>query len=122
MKFKSESGGTLPQGDLEEQYRRAEDLGKIRAGERCLFYPKFTYVGCLPYEELSQLYLRKEEVVARLCCGTADLSPVFVMAVGNDGEIRKTQIRDQQSGQALLDYVAKQAPQVKIGYDKKTQD
>lgn len=118
MKFKSETGNSLPQGDLEEQYRQAVDLGKVRAGEHCLFYPKFSYVGCLPYEELRQVYLRKEEVVTRLCCGTADLSPIFVMVVGTDGQTRKTEIRNKEMGQALLDHVAKCAPHVEIGYRK----
>lgn len=118
MKFKLETGGALPQVDLEEEYRQAVDLGRVRAGESCLFYPKFSYVGCLPYGQLRQLYLRKEQVIARLCCGTADMSPIFLMAVGNDGQTRKTEIRSREMGQALLDHVAEHAPQVKIGYWK----
>lgn len=122
MKFKPETSTAVLQEDLEEQYRQAIDLGKLRAGESCLFYPKLGYVGCLPYDDLEQIYLRKEQVVARLCCGTADLSPIFVMAVGRDGKTRKTEIRSKEMGQTLLDYVARRAPQVKIGYWKADKD
>ena len=121
MKFKPESAAGLPQTDLELQYQKAVDLGKIRAGADCLFYPKFSYVGCLPYEDVAQVYLRKEQVIARLCCGTADLSPVFVMVVGKDGQVYKTEIRDQDSGKAFLEYVSMAAPHVKIGYHRQEQ-
>lgn len=121
MKFKSELDGAPLQGELERDYKQAVNLGRVRAGEEGLFYPKLGYVACLPYGQLKHLYLRKEEVIARLCCGTADVSPVFVMAVGSDGKTRKTQIRDTEMGKTLLRYVSQRAPGVEIGYHKKTQ-
>lgn len=117
MKFKT-GGLSLSPEQLEAQYRDAVDLGRVRGGEVCLFYPKLGGVECLPYEELVQLYLRKEECVARMCCGMADLSPIFVMAVQADGSVRKTQIHSQDMGRVLLDHVAQKAPHVKIGFTK----
>lgn len=118
MRFKSETGNSLPE-NLEQQYANAVDLGKVKGGETCLFYPKFSYVGCLPYEELAHIYLRKEEVIARLCCGIADVSPIFVMAVDNQGRTYKTEVHSKEMGQSLLDHVAVRAPHVEIGYWKK---
>lgn len=117
MKFKPNTLSLTPE-QLERQYQNAVDLGSVRAGEVCLFYPKLGQTECLPYENLVQIYLRKEECITRLCCGTADLSPVFVMAVEAGGKVRKTQIRNQDMGKTLLDYVARQAPHVKIGFTK----
>ena len=118
MKFKADTL-SLSQEQLEEQYRDAVDLGSIRAGEVCLFYPKLGRgTECLPYGKLAQIYLRKEECVTRMCCGAADLSPVFVMAVEEGGKVRKTQIHSQEMGKTLLDYVARKAPHVKIGFTK----
>ena len=116
MKFRSETGAPLPQGDLEGEFRRSGSVGAVRAGETCLFYPGLTGVGVLPYGELKQLYLRKEQVVARMCCGVVDASPIFLMAVDTGGQVHKTSIRDTDSGKALLAQVAQRAPHVEIGY------
>ena len=118
MKFKFHGQAATPE-ELERQYQDAEvDVGSVRAGARCLFYPKWGQAECLFYENLVQIYLRKEECVTRLCCGTADLSPIFLMAVEDSGKIRKTQIHSQDTGKTLLDYVARRAPHVKIGFSK----
>ena len=118
MKFRSDTGEPLDLEGLEEEFAQAADLGRVRAGERCLFYPGLGSVRCLPYGRIQQLYLRREEAVANMCCGRVDVSPIFVMAVGTDGRTRKTQIRSREMGQTLLDHVARRAPNIKIGFSK----
>lgn len=118
MKFKAQTQLTLSQEQLEQEYAQARDLERVRLGTCCLFYPRLSGVSYLPYCGLERLYLRQEEASATMCCGRVDLTATYLMAVGTDGKIRKTQLRDLQAGQEALAWVSQRAPKVKIGYQQ----
>lgn len=120
MKFKAETGEALPQEELERDYGQARDLGKVKVGAKCLYYPRLGSVGYLPCGQVVQAYLRQEEVNARLCCGRANFDQFFLMAVTAAGEVKKAEVLNKDVGKEGLALIAQANPGVKIGFDKKS--
>ena len=119
MKFKPELPGTaLPAEELERDYSQAQNLDGVQLGERCLFFRKFSGVSYLPYGQILRAWLRQEEVKARMCCATANFDQFFLVMACADGQERRGQVIDKDTGKAALDYIAAKNPDVKIGYVK----
>ena len=119
MKFKPEiSGAVLPAGTLEQDYAQARNMGKVHLGEECLFLRRFSGTSYLPYGQISRAWLRQEEVKARMCCATANFDQFFLVMACADGQERRGQVIDKDTGKAALDYIAAKNPDVKIGYVK----
>ena len=122
MRFKPEiPSAVAPFGDLEQEYTQAQDLGKLRLGESLLFFRKFSGVSFLPYGQITRVWLRQEEVRARMCCATANFDQFYLVMACTDGQERRGQVLDKPTGQQCLDHIAAQNPSVKIGYIKPTQ-
>lgn len=119
MKFKPEiSGAVLPAGALEQDYAQARNMGKVHLGEECLFLRRFSGTSYLPYSQISRAWLRQEEVKARMCCATANFDQFFLVMACADGQERRGQVIDKDTGKVALDYIAAKNPDVKIGYVK----
>ena len=119
MKFKPEiSGAVLPAGTLEQDYAQARNMGKVHLGEECLFLRRFSGTSYLPYGQISRAWLRQEEVKARMCCATANFDQFYLVMACADGQERRGQVIDKDTGKAALDYIAAKNPDVKIGYVK----
>ena len=119
MKFKPEiSGEVLPAETLEQDFAQARNMGKVHLGENCLFFRKFSGTSYLPYVQIVRAWLRQEEVKARMCCATANFDQFFLVMACADGQERRGQVIDKDTGKAALDYIAAKNPDVKIGYVK----
>ena len=119
MKFKPEiSGAVLPAGTLEQDYAQARNMGKVHLGEECLFLRRFSGTSYLPCSRIVRAWLRQEEVKARMCCATANFDQFFLVMACADGQERRGQVIDKDTGKAALDYIAAKNPDVKIGYVK----
>lgn len=119
MKFKSEISRVQPALQaLERDYAQSRNLGKVRMGERWIFFRKFFGAAYLPYDQVVRAWLRQEEVKARLCCGTANFDQFYLVLECADGQRRRGQVIDKNSGQLCLDYIQTRNPAVKIGYVK----
>lgn len=119
MKFKPEiPDAVLPAGVLEQDYARAQNLGKVHLGENCLFFRKFSGISYLPYSQIVRAWLRQEEVKARMCCATANFDQFYLVMACADGQERRGQVEDKAAGQRCLDHIAAKNPEVKIGYVK----
>jgi len=119
MKFKPEVPDTvLPAETLEQDYAQAHALDKLRLGEQCIYFRKFSGVTYLPYSLIRRAWLRQEEVKARLCCGTANFDQFYVVLDCYDGQERRRHVTDKAAGQSCLDHIAACNPEVRIGYQK----
>ena len=117
MRIRQEGTAAVPESELEADFRAARDLGKVRVGERGVFLQKFSGVTFLPFGALERVWLRQEEVNARLCCGTANFDQFFLMLRGRDGQVRKGQVLSKELGKEALARIAAAAPEVESGYD-----
>lgn len=122
MKFKPEIPDSLLSAALlEPDYAQAKNMGKIHLGEQCLYFRKFSGTSYLPYGQIVRAWLRQEEVKARMCCATANFDQFFVVMACADGQERRGQVIDKETGQRCLDHIAAKNPDVKLGYVKPTE-
>ena len=117
MRWKQEGTPALQQ-ELERDYRQARDLGKLRLGERWLFFPKFSGTICLPYEDVAKAWLRQEEVSANLCCGRGSFDQFFLMIQRADGVLYKAEVLNKALGKEGLALISSRNPAVEIGLRK----
>lgn len=118
MKYKPEFPVTLTEQELEHDLSQATKVGKVRLGERFLFFSRFAGGSYMPYSEVVHAYLRQEEVNAKLCCGRANFDQFYLMLMGSDGALRKHQVTDKEKGKLALEHIARRNPDCLIGYQK----
>ena len=118
MKYKPEFPVTLTEQELERDLSQATKVGKVRLGERFLFFSRFAGGSYMPYSEVVHAYLRQEEVNAKLCCGRANFDQFYLMLMGSDGALRKHQVTDKEKGKLALEHIARRNPDCLIGYQK----
>ena len=118
MKYKPEFPVTLTEQELERDLSQATKVGKVRLGERVLFFSRFAGGSYMPYSEVVHAYLRQEEVNAKLCCGRANFDQFYLMLMGSDGALRKHQVTDKEKGKQALEHIARRNPDCLIGYQK----
>ena len=118
MKYKPEFPVTLTEQELERDLSQARKVGKVRLGERFLFFSRFAGGSYMPYSEVVHAYLRQEEVNAKLCCGRANFDQFYLMLMGSDGALRKHQVTDKEKGKLALEHIARRNPDCLIGYQK----
>lgn len=119
MRLKAEiAGAQLPEELLEREFSQARNIGKVQLGESCLFFKKFSGATYLPYGRILRVWLRQEEVKARMCCATANFDQFYLVLACADGQERQGQVEGKADGQRCLDHIAAKNPEVKIGYVK----
>lgn len=119
MKFKPEiPDAVLPVEVLEQDYAQARSMGKVHLGDQCVFIRRFSGVAYLPYDRIVRVWLRQEEVKARLCCGTANFDQFYVVMACADGRERRGQVISKDMGKRCLDHIAVRNHSVSIGYVK----
>lgn len=118
MKYKPEFPVTLTEQELERDLSQATKVGKVRLGERFLFFSRFAGGSYMPYSEVVHAYLRQEEVTAKMCCGRANFDQFYLMLMGSDGALRKHQVTDKEKGKLALEHIARRNPDCLIGYQK----
>lgn len=115
MRFRSLGQTQLDQLQLEESYALAQSGGRVKVGADCLFFPAFAAVEYLPYQDGRRIWLRQEEVTARLCCGRANFDQFFLMVEAADGRVHKGGLTDLTTGRQLLELLAQRAPHLPQG-------
>lgn len=117
MKFKPEGEPfPLEQRDCQEDYDRARELGRVRLGARALYYPRLTWVGVLPLDQVERAYLRIEDIPVGMGCRRVPVGQHYLMAVCRNGETKKAALADRKEGDWALAELARLAPHIKIGY------
>ena len=105
----------LSDAELEDDWTRARNIGKVRLGERCLFLTKFSGTHYLPYSRITRVWLRQEEVSAKMCCGRANFDQFYLMVQTGDGQTFKAQVLDKEPGKAALAHISARNPEVQVG-------
>ena len=117
MKFKPEAGNfPLDQDSCKADYTRARELGRVRLGQRALYFSHLTWTGVLPLDQVERAYLRIEDVPVGMGCRRVPMGQHYLMAVLRNGETRKAAVNSRQEGDWALEQIQRQAPEIKIGY------
>lgn len=118
MKFKPEAGNfPLDQDSCKADYTQARELGRVRLGQRALYFSHLTWTGVLPLDQVERAYLRIEDVPVGMGCRRVPMGQHYLMAVLRNGETRKAAVNSRQEGDWVLEQIHTQAPDIKIGYE-----
>lgn len=91
---------------------------KIKLDEQVLTYKKGLKWYPLPYQEITNAYLRIEEVNGRLCCGVASFDLHFLMLKTKSGELIKIECSSKEIVKNLLEELKQKNEEIVIGYTK----
>lgn len=117
MKFRPEAGDfPLEQDSCKADYAQARELGRVRLGQRALYFSHLTWTGVLPLDQVERAYLRIEDVPVGMGCRRVPMGQHYLMAVLRNGETRKAAVNSRQEGDWALEQIQRQAPEIKIGY------
>lgn len=117
MKFRPEAGQLpLDQEDCRRDYEGARPLGRVRLGERALYYPRLTWVGVLPLDRVERAYLRLEDVPVGMGCRRVPVGQYYLMARLWGGGEKKAALDGREQGDWALEALVRLAPGIRIGY------
>jgi hypothetical protein len=92
------------------------DDKRIRIKENALEYKKGFKWHALPYSDITQAYLRIEEVQGRLCCGVANFDMYFLMLKTRQDDLLKVEASSQEITKQMLEELKQKNPEIEIGY------
>ena len=116
MRFKAISAGVLSPEELTADFAGAQNLGKVRLGQSCFYFTKFSGTSYLPLDQAEHAWVRQEEVKAKLCCGVANFDQFFLMIKDRSGTVHKGEIRSKEVGKEALSLLSLRQPSIQIGY------
>lgn len=118
MKFRPEAGQLpLDQEDCRRDYEGAKPLGRVRLGERALYYPRLTWVGVLPLDRVERAYLRLEDVPVGMGCRRVPMGQHYLMVLLRSGDACKGALNGRKEGDWVLEQLHILVPEIKIGYE-----
>lgn len=101
---------------LQTEYKGAQEIGKLRLGERRLYFRSARKIFYIPYTDIHRYFRRVMLVPAKLCCGKGDLSVEhFVICDDDDRELAQIQLPGSHAAKVLMDRMSKLAPDAIVG-------
>lgn len=91
---------------------------RIRFTDQSIEYKKGFKWLSLPYDEISQAYMRIEEVNSKMCCGTANFDMHFLMLKTLSGELLKIPVTSRALTEQMLENLRTTNAEIEIGYKK----
>ena len=120
MKWNLISPLPLTPRQLEEDYRQARDLGRVRLGRQAIYFPRLGRVDCLPYSQVGRVWLRQEEVSAGLCCGRAGFDQFYLMVQDRSGACLRGRVLNKELGKQATALVLERSPGALLGKGEAT--
>ena len=122
MKFQWEGGDMPAREAVEQDYRAARRMSKVRLGALGVYFPRLSGTVCLPYGAIAWAYLRQEEITAKVCCGRANFDRFFLMVQGPEERLYRGELQSKAQGKEALERISAKNPRAKIGYCKQDAD
>jgi len=103
----------------QEDLERAEKVGKVRLGEKAVYYKDGLRWFCYPYEVIDRAFTRISGCQARTCCSNVPYDYYRLVLVHEDREIANIIFGEKEEPVDEAEAKIKQrAPHVEIGYVK----
>ena len=118
MKFKPETVDLpLDQDSFKSYYTRARELGRVRLGQRALYFSHLTWTGVLPLDQVERAYLRIEDVPVGMGCRRVPMGQHYLMVLLRSGDACKGALNGRKEGDWVLEQLHILVPDIKIGYE-----
>ena len=91
---------------------------RIKFGDQDLTYKWGFKWFPLPYAEITNAYLRIEEVKGKLCCSVANFDMYFLMLKTTSEDLIKIEASSQEIVKRMLDELKQKNEKISIGFKK----
>ena len=118
MKFESLTSPAADASALQEEYKCAREIGKLRLGQQHLYVRSGLKCYYLPYSDIRRYFRRVMRVPAKMCCGKGDFEIENLVICGDGGELAQIQLPGVKAAKAVMESLAELAPNAAVGRAK----
>ena len=118
MKFESLTSPEADISALQEEYKQAREIGKLRLGQRHLYFRSGLRSYYIPYSDIQRYFRRVLRVPAKMCCGKGDFEIENLVICGEKGELAQIQLPGQKAARIVMECLAELAPNAAVGAAK----
>ena len=115
MKFESLVSQASDSSALQEEYKQAREIGKLRLGQRHLYVRSGLKSYYIPYSDIRRYFRRVMRVPAKMCCGKGDFEIENLVVCGEKGELVQIQLPGQKAARIVMECLAELAPNAAVG-------
>ena len=115
MKFESLASQAADPSLLQEEYRQAREIGKLRLGQRNLYIRAGLKAFYIPYADIRRYFRRVMQVPAKMCCGKGNFEIENLVICGDAGELAQVQLPGAKAAKIAMDCLAELAPDAASG-------
>ena len=108
--------GRITDPAVAEEYESAERFDRVRVGKTGVFFPYNLSIKYIPYKYIDRVFIRINEVNGKLCCGKATFQYFRLVFVRDGKEFIDVISENEKAMDDALVAIAKNAPQVAIGF------
>ena len=110
MKFESLASPAADSSALQEKYKYAREIGKLRLGRQYLYVRSGLKSYYIPYADIRRYFRRVMRVPAKMCCGKGDFEIENLVICGEKGELAQIQLPGQKAARIAMECLAELAP------------
>lgn len=118
MKFESLTSLEADISALQEECKQAREIGKLRLGQRHLYFRSGLKSYYIPYSDIQRYFRRVMRVPAKMCCGKGDFEIENLVICGEKGELAQIQLPGQKAARIVMECLAELAPNAAVGAAK----
>ena len=118
MKYEPLTSSAADISALQEEYKSAREIGKLRLGRKHLYFRTGLKSYYLPYQDITRYFRRVMQVPAKLCCGKGDFEIENLVICGERGELAQIQLPGPKAAKIAMEALAELAPNAVVGHAK----
>ena len=115
MRFEPLTSTAPDPAALREEYRQARQIGKLRLGERRLYFRSGLKAYYVPYADIRRYFRRVMRIPAKLCCGHGAFELEHLVLCGDGGELAQIALPGAKAARAVMESMALLAPDAEAG-------
>ena len=100
---------------LRAEYKAAQEIGKIRLGEKRFYLRSARKVYYISYSDIYRYFRRVMLVPARMCCGRGDFAVEYLVICDSDRELAQIQLPGSHAAKVLMERMLTLAPAAVVG-------
>ena len=121
MKFESLTSQAADLSLLPEEYKQAREIGKLRLGQRNLFFRAGLKSYYVPYSDIERYFRRVMQVPAKMCCGKGNFEIENLVICGDGRELAQIQLPGAKAAKIVMECLAELAPNAAVGRSKENE-
>ena len=110
MRFTPLAGGETDSALLNEEYKAAREIGKLRLGAERLYFRAGLKTWFIPYSQIRRYFRRVMQIPAKLCCGKGNFDIESLVLCGDEGELAQIQLPGTKAAKIVMEQLKTLAP------------